>query len=98
MDKTYTIGTDWVAVGGGESIGIYNGGDSAVYYRKDTDFYRTGKPWEYDEAPISTRQTVHIDLVPTHKGFLGLRTQLPIVYLICQSGTATVRVFRWKGK
>lgn len=97
--KEYTVGTDWMPITGGwRTATIYNDGDSDVYIRLDD---LTGdKPWANSEAPLKKGENVSLPL--GHRLHRLLEDPVagmidygsPIIYLICQTGTASVRVFR----
>lgn len=86
-----TVGTSWhPIIGGWISSTLFNDGDSDVYVRLRNDVGK-GSPWEEGEAPVKKGEHINIDLkgrkVKTEGG-------VPEVWLICQTGTASVRIFQ----
>ena len=97
--KVIAVGTDWTpAFGGWLSASIHNDGDSDVYIRLDET--SGPKPWVLGEAPIKKGEPLKLDLrARPHRlrkeGPAGtIDYGSPTIYLICQTGSASVRVFR----
>lgn len=89
--KSFTVGTDWYPlIGGWVSATIYNDGDADVYIRLRNE---TGQdtPWAEGEAPLKKGENLSLDLSgKKHKTEEGT----PTIWLICQAGTADIRVFQ----
>jgi hypothetical protein len=106
--KTITVGTEWTEiVGAWLACDLYvDPGSSDVYVRLITE--ESGdlseRPWETGEAPLRAGEHLPIRLgartymrrqVLTLEGMQEEVIQAsPSVWMICQAGTATVRVFK----
>ena len=91
--QSFTVGTEWFSIiGAWLSCTIYNNGSSDVYLRLGDDL--AGRPWELGEAPLKSGESMNIDLVAkTHDPERG-RVSSPTIWFICQTGTATMRIFK----
>lgn len=85
----FTVGTDWypVILGGWISAYGWNDGDSDLYVRINNT---EGRPWEQGEAEIKKGEPIQIDL---HGKRPKGEREPPVLYFICQTGTAAVRLF-----
>lgn len=97
--KVVAVGTNWTpAFGGWLSAIIINDGPSDIYPRLDET--SGPKPWELGEAPLREGESLPLDLkARPHRlrkeGVAGtIDYGSPTIYLICQTGTASVRVWR----
>ncbi len=79
-----TVSTDW----GGQHAGwrsatVFNDGAADIYIRTDRED-RPGAPWDLDEAPIKSGESVR---------FASEKGKEKVLEHITQSGTSTVRIF-----
>ena len=83
-----TVGTEWVEllVGTWVSADIWNDGFSDVYIKLGWVQYE-GLPWDNNEAPLKKNEHVKIDLRVK-------RPNCPPILAICQTGTASLRIFK----
>lgn len=95
----FTVGTEWCPViGGWLNATIYNDGASDVYIRLED--LSGDKPWAMREAPLKSGESLVLDLEARPHRLMDdpvagvVKLGSPTIWLICQSGTATVRVFR----
>lgn len=86
----FTVGTEWypVTLGAWISAYGYNDGDADLYVRINNT---EGKPWEQGEAEIKKGEMFQVDL--RGKRPKGER-EPPVLFFICETGTATVRFFQ----
>jgi len=104
--RSLTIGTEWRTLETAWlAATVFNDGDADVYIHLD-DVHTT--PWSVGEAPLKKGEQIAIDLrAKGHKSLPSeepkeegrprvapVRQGSPILSFICQSGTATIRVFR----
>ena len=81
-----TVGTEWKSiVPAWMSCVIHNDGDADVYIRFND---KEGNPWEMGEAPLKSGESLPIDLEGRRKDGGS-----PVIWLICQAGTADIRIF-----
>jgi len=87
VPTTHTIGTNWESITGNwMSCTIYNDGDADVYIRTE-DRMHLGNPWDNNEAPLKKGESLILDLE-------ARKVAAPTLWFICQSGTATIRLFK----
>lgn len=102
--KKFTVGTNWYTLETAWlACTIYNDGESDIYIHLDD---MSTSPWTEGEAPLKSGESISIDLVARghpplpqeeEEGkprVIPLRRGSPLLCFICQTGTATVRVFR----
>ena len=101
--RTFTVGTSWVTLETAwQSCTIYNDGTSDIYIHLD-DVHTI--PWQVGEAPLKANESISMDLkaraykdrVEQVEGLpevQPVRQGSPVLSFICQTGTATVRVFK----
>lgn len=99
--KQFTVATTWyILETAWTAATIYNDGDSDVYIRLDD---MSSNPWEEGEAPLKKGESLPLRMgARLHKPLpqegdsfaIPLRSGSPLLCFICQTGTATVRVFK----
>ncbi|TEU15202.1 MAG: hypothetical protein E3J25_04060 [Anaerolineales bacterium] len=105
--ETITVGTEWTAVvGNWVACDLYvDSGSADVYVRLvgETGSLE-GRPWQTGEAPLRSGEHLPVRLgarkysVREVLTMEGLKEEIvaesPTIWMICQAGTATVRVFK----
>lgn len=105
--ETITVGTEWTAiVGNWVACDLYvDSGSEDVYVRLvgETGSLE-GRPWQTGEAPLRAGEHLPVRLgakkysakdVLTLEGWKQeIVAESPTIWMICQSGTATVRAFK----
>jgi hypothetical protein len=80
------VGTSWVDLGRNwASLSVYNDGDADLYLRNDD---LADPPWVDGKAPIKKGESIHLNGEAKENGYC------PSPRFICQSGTASIRIFR----
>lgn len=83
--ESITVGTTWHTVTyGWRAVDIFNDGDSDLYVRLDD---QATNPWDEGDAPVKKNNSLHLDLNSRKY------PAPPEIGLICQTGSASVRLF-----
>ncbi len=95
--ETRIVGTSWreLLIGAWKSVDIWNDGDANLYIRIGHPLDTL--PWDVNEAPIKKSEHIKLDM-DVRKWQIDPVTREggpPSIWAICESGTASVRVFKF---